>query len=133
MVHANCMYFVFQIYQTRLVEIDTSSQKRDHLERQSSTIIQCRFYREGWGWGGTSCLWTRLRFDYKNLSNSCSRNATEFICYRSLWHYYMSRLVGKPTLWFPNRSDTNWAVQAQKRAISLKCLELSRGGIVLSE
>ena len=23
---------------------------------------------------------------------------------------HMSRLVGKPTLWFPNRSDTNWAV-----------------------
>ena len=31
----------------------------------------------------------------------------------------MSRLVGKPTLWFPNRSDTNWAVQAQM-AKSLK-------------
>ena len=26
----------------------------------------------------------------------------------------MSRLVGKPTLWFLNRSDTNRAVQAQK-------------------
>ena len=24
----------------------------------------------------------------------------------------MSRLVGKPTMWFPNRSDTNRAVQA---------------------
>ena len=28
----------------------------------------------------------------------------------------MSRLVGKPTMWFPNRFDTNWAVQAQKMA-----------------
>ena len=26
----------------------------------------------------------------------------------------------KPTMWFPNRSDTNQAVQAQKRARSLK-------------
>ena len=26
----------------------------------------------------------------------------------------MSRLVGKPTMWFPNRSDINWAVQSQK-------------------
>ena len=26
----------------------------------------------------------------------------------------MSRLVGKSTMWFPNRSDTNHAVQAQK-------------------
>ena len=32
----------------------------------------------------------------------------------------MSRLVGKPTMWFPTRSDTNWSVQAQKRARSLK-------------
>ena len=29
---------------------------------------------------------------------------------------YLSRLVGKPTMWFPNRSDTNRAVQAQKMA-----------------
>ena len=34
--------------------------------------------------------------------------------------YYLSRLVGKPTMWFPNRFDTNRPVQAQKRARSLK-------------
>ena len=28
--------------------------------------------------------------------------------------------MGKPTMWFPNRSDTNRAVQAQKTARSLK-------------
>ena len=28
--------------------------------------------------------------------------------------------MGKPTMWFPNRSDTNQAVQSQKRARSLK-------------
>ena len=33
---------------------------------------------------------------------------------------YMSRLVGKPTMWFPNRSDTNRTVQALKGARSLK-------------
>ena len=33
---------------------------------------------------------------------------------------HLSRLVGKPTMWFPNRSDTNRPVQAQKRARSLK-------------
>ena len=32
----------------------------------------------------------------------------------------MSRLVGKPTMWFPNRSDTNRAIQGQKQARSLK-------------
>ena len=32
----------------------------------------------------------------------------------------MSRLVGKPTMWFPNRSDTNRFVRAQKQARSLK-------------
>ena len=33
---------------------------------------------------------------------------------------HMSRLVGKPKMWFPNRSDTNRPVEAQKRARSLK-------------
>ena len=33
---------------------------------------------------------------------------------------YMSRLVGKPTMWFLTRSDTNRPVQAQKKARSLK-------------
>ena len=28
-------------------------------------------------------------------------------------HVSVSRLMGKPTMWFPNRSDTNRAVQAQ--------------------
>ena len=32
----------------------------------------------------------------------------------------LSRLVGKPTMWFSNWSDTNRPVQAQKRARSLK-------------
>ena len=32
----------------------------------------------------------------------------------------MSRLVGKPTMWLPNRSDTNRPVQLQKQASSLK-------------
>ena len=35
-----------------------------------------------------------------------------------LWK--MSRLVGKPTMWFPNRFDTNRPVQLQKQARSLK-------------
>ena len=33
---------------------------------------------------------------------------------------YLSHFVGKPTMWFPNRSDTNRPVQVQKRARSLK-------------
>ena len=32
----------------------------------------------------------------------------------------MSRLVGKPTMWFPSRSDTNRPVQSQKTARSMK-------------
>ena len=35
-------------------------------------------------------------------------------------HFHMSRLVGKPTMWFPTRSDTNRPVLSQKRARSLK-------------
>ena len=33
---------------------------------------------------------------------------------------YLSHLVGKPTMWFLNGSDTNQAVQSQKQARSLK-------------
>ena len=40
------------------------------------------------------------------------------------WNFHsgnrLSCLVGKPTMWFPNRSDTNQAVQSQKQAGSLK-------------
>ena len=35
---------------------------------------------------------------------------------------HMSHLVGKPTMWFSNRPDTNRPVQAQKRARILKFL-----------
>ena len=35
-------------------------------------------------------------------------------------HHYLSRDIRKPTMWFPNRSDKNQAVQAQKMARSLK-------------
>ena len=44
-------------------------------------------------------------------------------CYILLYTYqnsHLSRLVGKPTMWFPNRSDINRPVQSQKRARSLK-------------
>ena len=40
--------------------------------------------------------------------------------WKDLYSLYLSRLVGKPTMWFPNRSDTNRPVQAQKRDRSLK-------------
>ena len=33
---------------------------------------------------------------------------------------HLSHLVGKPTMWFPTRSDTNRAVQTQKTARSMK-------------
>ena len=34
--------------------------------------------------------------------------------------YHLSHLVGKPTMWFPNRSDTNRDIQSQKMVRSLK-------------
>ena len=40
----------------------------------------------------------------------------------------MSRLMGKPTMWFPNRSDTNQPVQAQKSQ-KLEISHLSRRGL----
>ena len=32
----------------------------------------------------------------------------------------LSHLMGKPTMWFPNSTDTNQAVQSQKQARSMK-------------
>ena len=39
---------------------------------------------------------------------------------RLLMFQYLSRLVGKPTMWFPTRSNINRPVQLQKKARSLK-------------
>ena len=47
-----------------------------------------------------------------------SRTGSYF--FSSAMSLQMSHLVGKPTMWFPNRSYTNRPVQAQKRARSLK-------------
>ena len=50
--------------------------------------------------------------------------AMSFICCKGdnpvKFNHYLSHLVGEPTMWFPNRFDTNRLVQAQKRARSLK-------------
>ena len=42
---------------------------------------------------------------------------------------HMSHLVGKPTMWFPKRSDTNRSLQSQK----IEILNLKSRGIVLSD
>ena len=48
-------------------------------------------------------------------------------------YLYLSRLVGKPTMWFPTRSDTNRPVKSQKReSKKLEISDLSRRGTVLS-
>ena len=38
----------------------------------------------------------------------------------SLEYIHLGRLVEKPTMWFPQRSDTNRPLQLQKQAGSLK-------------
>ena len=32
----------------------------------------------------------------------------------------MSRILGKPTMWFLNRTDTNWSVPSQKKTRNVK-------------
>ena len=53
-----------------------------------------------------------------HIINPLLPNQSSYISYS--YRNQLSRLVGKPTMWFPNRSDTNRPVQAQKRARSLK-------------
>ena len=45
---------------------------------------------------------------------------------------YMSRLMGKPTMWFPNRSNKNQAAQSQKQARSLKFRTQEEEGLYYS-
>ena len=56
-------------------------------------------------------------YDGGNPSHSFS---SQFSCVDVRYVREMSRLVGKPTMWFPNKSYTNQAVQSQKQARSLK-------------
>ena len=48
------------------------------------------------------------------------KGALDYLDLKRDTNHNLSCLVGKPTMWFPNRSDTNQPVQAQKRARSLK-------------
>ena len=57
---------------------------------------------------------TRVQHNYMKFLD------TESVCVMPLPRNYMSHLVGKPTMWFPNRSETNRPVQSQKRARILK-------------
>ena len=68
----------------------------------------------------TSYLWLRLSYDGDlSLSNKMLYLLSGFLS-RIFNCFYLSRLVGKPTMWFSNRSDTNRAVQSQKQARSLR-------------
>ena len=49
-----------------------------------------------------------------------SRALTVSLILNLVWKDRYEPPRGKPTMWFPNRSDTNRPVQAQKRARSLK-------------
>ena len=44
----------------------------------------------------------------------------------------MNRLVGKPTMWFLNRSDINLPVQAQKRARILRTIHVAKTKALIS-
>ena len=62
----------------------------------------------------------RFEISLKPLLQERNTNNQTKLWNKTLINPYMSCLVGKPTMWFPTRSDTNRPVQAQKRARSLK-------------
>ena len=67
----------------------------------------------------TKCEWNNVQ--YRNGENFVNpRNSCEDCKCRVGQVKYLSCLVGKPTMWFPNRSDTNRPVQSQKMARGLK-------------
>ena len=75
------------------------------LEEQTSfTIVS----------NGADCVLVNKQFYLEHASEKLLRKLRHDVS------LHLSRLVGKPTMWFPNRSDTIRPVQAQKRARSLK-------------
>ena len=61
------------------------------------------------------------RYGYKSLEKLQEAvNRTKHYNIPHVSSYKLSHLVGKPTMWFPTRSDTNRPVQAQKRDRILK-------------
>ena len=62
-------------------------------------------------------IWVNVK---RKLLSFVNDNYSSMTCNMVLVRKQMSRLVGKHTKWFSNRSDTNRLVQAQKIARSLK-------------
>ena len=86
------------------------------LHRDKVTAVSIRLPITAHYFGHMSC----------DVASICTvRNLLASEVYRVLvlefqFKHYLSRLVGKPTMWFQNRSNTNRPVQAQKRGRSLK-------------
>ena len=67
------------------------------------------------------CFVMALQAEVKDVKIHCKlRFLTVLVHLTVLRLTNMSRLVAKPTMWFPNRSDTNRPVQLQKQVRSLK-------------
>ena len=69
---------------------------------------------------GKSYIYDKVRARQCNYRRWLFARNLRFETLLELYFMYLSRLLGKPTMWFPNRSDTNRPVQSQKRARSLK-------------
>ena len=72
----------------------------------------------------TNNNWLTFVQDTGNTMQGLLESVTFFFTYcimfRIKFPNAMSRLMGKPTKWFPNRSDTNWSAPSQNMARSSK-------------
>ena len=68
----------------------------------------------------TKCVSEEQKRDVEEINEQIRKETGERQSKNADKRQEMSRLVGKPTMWFPNRSDTNRPVKAQKEARNLK-------------
>ena len=114
-------------------EIDASGQET--ASGGSIYILSPKFYGfgtihadggAGGGGGGRISVSASNTYDFTGTysahgGDDSSGNPTSSGLYMDvLVMRFLSRLMRKPTMWFPNRSDTNQSVQAQKMARGLK-------------
>ena len=104
---------------------------RDHMQRESHEINDIHVYEASQAWQIGSIFYEDLvvkNFFDHSLSIADLRvvkdlKECEPKTLQSLYNascYNVSRVMGKPTFWFPTWSDTNSAVQLQKIARGLK-------------
>ena len=109
-------FFLNQVLNHKNLPIGPWCSKETKLSVQLEVPDDYVFDRQHPGYEFTVAIYNKCGDD-KSMTYE---EAIKHLKGKFLFNKILSRLVGKPTMWFLNRSDTNRAVQLQKQARSLK-------------